>query len=77
MSKTTQDDVKEMVREVGQTEGSWSSRGGKHVRPLFLDEQLDLARSLMGLLQQQESALSAEIQRAQEALHKLKFGGGR
>lgn len=73
----TPEEVLKQIEESGQKAGEWGEMGGKATRPLFMDEQVDLANRLKAVLEQQESLLTAELQQAKEALHRIKHGGGR
>jgi hypothetical protein len=73
----TPEEVVDQIEETGQKTGAWGQMGGKDTRPMFLTEQVDLARKLKSVLEQQEALLTAELQQAKEALHRIKHGGGR
>lgn len=72
----TPEEIAERLKAAGQKAGVWGEMGGKDVRPMFLDEQTELANKLLGALKQQEALLSAELSQAREAMHKIKHGGG-
>jgi len=72
----TPEEILEQIKAAGHKPGEWGEMGGKDVAPLLLDQQVQLAENLKGVLQQHERILQGELQAAREALHRIQHGGG-